>query len=279
MNSDMSDIAAALTDSLARDGQGGMTAVLPMANAGANYISDPNTGIRRTGADEQALFCGGSNIIEVDTGGATVNGDLEVTGIITSGGAALLPIGLGPLPWSGTVAPTKWLLCRGQTLLRASYPDLWAFAAAEIALGNTLFTNGNGSTTFTIMDLSGGAPFGSNNGTNRLTTANSGVDGDVLGSVGGMPNPTLLTANLPAYTPAGTNSSGAATFSFNTGGNFSVTGANTAVTNILASGGGTPISTVFTQPTFTGTPQGGTSTPVKTQPRTVITNFIIYAGA
>lgn len=272
-------MASALTASLARDGQGGMTAVLPMANAGATYTSDPDTGIHRTGANEQALFCGAADILTVDTDGVEVDGDLEVTGEITSNGVAILPVGLGPLPWSGLSAPPKWLFCRGQTLLRADYADLWAFAAAEIALGNTLYTNGNGSTTFTVPDLRGGAPFGLNDGTSRLTTANSGVDGDVMGSVGGLPNPTLLTANLPPYTPAGTNTSGAATFVFNTIGNAATGGATTVVNGITPSGGGNTVATVFTQPTFTGNAQGGTSTPVKTQPRTVITNYIIYAGA
>lgn len=82
----------------------------------------------------------------------------------------------------------------------------------------------------------------------------------VLGNGGGVESKTLLTANLPPYTPAGTNSGGAATFSFSTGGNFTTTAAATAVNNITASGGGTAVTTNFTQPTFTGTAQGGTST-------------------
>lgn len=281
VNSDLSDIAAALTGSLARDGQGGMTAELPLANAGFSYTSDPNTGMHRTGADAQAIECGGVDIIDVDASGATVNGDLEVTGTVTSGGVAILPIGLGPLPWSGTAAPAKWLLCRGQSLLRASYPDLWAFASSEIALGNILFTNGNGTTTFTIADMSGGAPFGSNNGTDRLTTANSGVNGDVLGSVAGLPNPVITTANLPAYTPSGGVSLSLTstiidlrqaggpvlTTSISPGGSASASFGPTAA-SITTGGTGT----------FTGNAQGGTSTPIKTQPRTVITNYIIYAG-
>lgn len=257
-----------------------MTAELPLANAGFSYSSDPNTGMHRTGADAQAIECGGVDVIEVATTGATVNGALEVTGPITSGGVAIIPVGLGPLPWSGTAAPAKWLLCRGQSLLRASYPDLWAFASSEIALGNTFFTNGDGSTTFTIKDMSGGTAFGSNNGTGRLTTANSGVDGDVLGSVGGSPDQTILQSNLPNvnFTTTGT----VTVFTGGVAGLGVVSGSSAS----SAQGGGavglypTAAYGNLTAAFSSGlAASGGSGTALKTQPRTVITNYIIYAGA
>lgn len=275
VNSDFSDVADALTDSLSRSGDGGMTAALPLNIAGFFYQGDANTGISRPSADTQVITCGGSDIVEVTTTGIDVAGDIKLNGASIG-----LPVGLGPLPWSGTAAPLKWLLCRGQSLLRASYPALWTFASAEIALGNTLFTNGNGTTTFTIADMSGSTTFGSNNGTGRLTAANSGVDGDVLGSVGGLPNPTIVTANFPAYTPSGSIIS------------TPVTGSNSIISSTVATassvGGGNQLSfpaagstagPLTITSTFTGAAQGGTSTPIKTQPRTVITNYIIYAGA
>lgn len=94
----------------------------------------------------------------------------------------------------------------------------------------------------------------------RLSVTYLGQAATTLGAEGGTESRTLLTANLPPYTPAGTNAGGAATFSFSSGGNFSTTGASTAVNNITTSGGGTGVTTSFTQPTFTGTAQGGTST-------------------
>jgi microcystin-dependent protein len=277
VNSDFDDIADALTDSLSRSGDGGMQAVLELDNDGFVYASDPNTGIRRTAGDTQAIECGGNDIIAANATTATINGDLAVSGDFTVGGASLLPIGLGPLPWSGTAAPAKWLLCRGQSLLRASYPDLWTFAAAEIALGNILFTNGNGTTTFTVADMSGASPFGSNNATGRLTVANSGVNGDILGSVGGTPNHTLITANLPAYTPAGTivvtNGAISITASLLQAGiSISTSGGS------IANTGSASASQATSTAVFTGTAQGGTSTALLTQPRSVITNYIIFAG-
>lgn len=65
VNSDLSDIADMLTGSLARDGQGGMTAVLPLANTGFTYLTDPNTGMRRTAADTQAIFAGGVDAVTI----------------------------------------------------------------------------------------------------------------------------------------------------------------------------------------------------------------------
>lgn len=65
VNSDLSDIADMLTGSLARDGQGGMTAVLPLANTGFTYLTDPNTGMRRTAADTQAISAGGVDAVTI----------------------------------------------------------------------------------------------------------------------------------------------------------------------------------------------------------------------
>lgn len=157
-NSNNDDIIEMLSDSLSRSGDGGMQAVLKLDNTGFTYTTDPNTGMRRTAGDEQAIECGGVDVIECTPAGATVNGDLEVTGDITVDGNPLLLIGEVKI-WTSATIPAKWLEF-GQTLLRADYPDLWTYAAAEIAAGNTLFTNGNGTTTFTIETMDGFAPVG-----------------------------------------------------------------------------------------------------------------------
>lgn len=278
VNSDFSDIAATLTASLARDGQGGMTAVLPLANLGFTYLNDPNTGMRRTAADAQSIFNGSIDVIEMTT--TTVN----IPVAFTVGGAPLLPVGLGPLPWSGLTAPAKWLLCYGQTLLRASYPDLWAFAQTEIAAGNTLFTNGNGTTTFTIMDMRGRLPAGKDNmggsAANRLTPTYFIGDATTLGVAGGFESRTILTANLPPYTPAGSVSvlSTLTDWVRGTLAGFSATSGAS-----VFQAGATLSSLASQQITSTGnlsgTAQGGTSTPIPIVQPTIITNYIIYAGA
>jgi microcystin-dependent protein len=286
MNSDLSDIGDALTGSLARDGQGGMTAVLPLANNGFTYLTDPNTGIRRTAADTQAIQCGGVDVVTTTPTGVTVAGTLAVSGAITSGGAPLIPIGAGML-WFGSTAPAKWIFAIGQTLLRATYPDLWTFAAAEIAAGSLLFTNGNGTTTFTIANMKGRIPANRDDTGTILTSATVTPDGNVMGAIGGGQSSQLSTANLPPYTPSGTVSTPTISAS-----NGNVVTTNAAINNVQPQGGGgagqSPFSasTSFfaaalpsTQPTFTGAAQGGTSTSFSNVQPTIITNYIIYAGA
>jgi microcystin-dependent protein len=283
MNSDLSDIGDALTGSLARDGQGGMTAVLPLANTGFTYLTDPNTGMRRTGADTQAISCGAVDVVSVTPTGASIAGTLAVSGAITSGGAALIPIGAGMI-FFGSTAPPKWIFAIGQTLLRADYPDLWAFAAIEIAAGSNLFSNGNGSTTFSIANMKGRIPANRDDTGTILNSTTMTPDGNTMGAIGGVQNSQLSTSNLPPYTPSGTVSTPSIT---NPGGTIPAT--NGALNNNPAGGGGqtTPSTSTnwfaaalqSTTPSFNGVAQGGTSTAFTNVQPTIIVNYIIYAGA
>lgn len=280
MNSDLSDIADALTASLARNGAGGMTAVLPLDNAGFNYLTDPNTGMRRTAADEQAIVCGGTLVITITPDGGEVDGDLDVTGDITKNGTPILPVGLGPLPWSGLTAPPGWVLARGQALLRADYPDLWAFAQTQIAGGSTLYTNGNGTTTFTVPDTTGRVPAGVDPTQSRLTPTYF-TDSDILGSTGGGDSKDIAVGNLPPYTPSGTVTgvtvaSTSNLVQVNAAGNVTPQGGG-GIGLVPTSNAGTLISTGTGS--FNGSAQGGASVPLRTVQPTIITNYIIYAGA
>jgi microcystin-dependent protein len=53
-----------------------------------------------------------------------------------------------------SAAPPGWIKAIGATLARADYAALWAVAQAEIAAGNAIYGAGDGSTTFTVADLS-----------------------------------------------------------------------------------------------------------------------------
>lgn len=265
VNSDFDDIADALTDSLSRSGDGGMMAELKLDNTGFSYSTDPNTGMRRTAGDEQAIECGGVDIIEVTSTSATINGDLEVTGDITTGGDPIISVGM-VMMWTSSTAPAKWLFMDGSTLLRADYPALWTYAAAEIALGNTLFTNGNGSTTFTVGTMAGYAPVGQDATSTTLPSVTH------IGDTTGNKTSTLLTANLPAYTPAGSVS---VTSVFQ-----NISAPAVGVTHmVIASASGDGATGAGNTATFTGTPQGGTSTPVAIVQPSRAFKFIIYAGA
>ena len=259
-----------------------MQAALPLNIDGFFYTGDADTGMRRTAANTQVITAGAVDVVEVTPVG------MDITGALLLNGATILPVGLGPLPWSGLTAPPKWVLAYGQSLLRSAYPDFWTFASGEIAGGNTLYTNGDGSTTFTVPDLRGRLPAGKDNmggsPANRLTTGFFGSSPNTLGNVGGGQTNALVTANLPPYTPAGTVSTPTITSTSN------VPATTGAIGNSTPAGGGStfvPSSNVgfsqatfaSTTPTFTGTAQGGTSSSFSVVQPAIITNFIIYAGA
>ena len=177
-NPPLEDIAAAMTARLSRSGAAPMTGPLKTvtgsASAPAIYPnSNPAIGIYWTPTG--VGFAG-------SVSGVRFIGELIQYTFLT-------PEPLTVLPY-------------GQTLLRASYPDLWAKAQADIAAGNTFYNNGNGSTTFGIGDLRGRVVAGKDNmgGTaaNRITGA-SGITGTTLGYSGGFETITLTTAQIPSH--------------------------------------------------------------------------------
>lgn len=118
MNSDMSDIASALTQSLSRTGEGGMTDVLLLDDDGLAYTADTNTGIYRSAADTQIITSGGVDILEIGPAGVNV-----LTGTLDVGGT---PVEF--LAWSTgdvkltlkTVADSGWVMCDDGTIGSAS---------------------------------------------------------------------------------------------------------------------------------------------------------------
>lgn len=110
----------------------------------------------------------------------------------------LAPVG-AMMAYAGATAPSGWLFCYGQNISRTTYAALWtAIGSAHGA--------GDGSTTFTLPDLRGRVPAGKDNmgGTaaGRLTTAESGINGNALGAVGGDESHVLAVDELPAHSHA-----------------------------------------------------------------------------
>lgn len=116
-----------------------------------------------------------------------------------------------------------------------------------------------------------------NSAASRLTATYFGTSAIVLGAVGGGESRTMLTANLPAYTPTGTvgitdpghthaqtNASSGAGFSVAGGGSTQVNGSTataSATTGITAA--------------FTGVAQGGSSTPFAIVSPTILVTYYI----
>lgn len=164
-----------------------------------------------------------------------------------------------------------------------------------------LYGNGNGSTTFNVPDLRGRFISGRDN---MGGTAANRLIGATTGSSGGNQTATITTPNLPPYSPGGgiagilTVGNGGVVVTdpghihtLSTAASNVVNGAGVGGSANLTGGGGAlnqGAITVNTATTgisvavnlaiasaFTGTPQGGTSTPISIVPPALTLNYII----
>ncbi len=164
-NPAMVDVAAALSKSLDRDGTGGMRAPLKLNGFPIQNVAEGT----------------------------------EPTDVVTvsqlSTGAAGVPVGT-ILDYAGSVIPTGWLGCGGQSLSRASYPDLFA------ALGTTY--GAADGISFNLPDCRGrvaaGRDFTNSGLASRLTSATMTPGGAGLGATGGAQTHTLTTDQMPPHT-------------------------------------------------------------------------------
>lgn len=167
-----------------------------------------------------------------------------------------LPAGVGPLPFSGSVVPSGWLICDGLAVSRATYAGL--FAAIS-----TVFGAGDGSTTFNVPDMRGRSPVGKDNmggsAALRVTVGGSGIAGGTLGASGGAETVTLAEAQIPSHVHQQRTYDGTP---------FANGGAAASVNNqVSAAGTTTPVNTVAT---------GGGGVHQNMTP-TLIVNYIIKA--
>jgi len=129
--------------------------------------------------------------------------------------AALLPIGLGPLPWPTATAPAGWLLCGGQAVSRTTYSALFAVLS-------TTYGVGDGSTTFNLPDMRGRVPVGLDSlgplgAAGRMTgAASGGFNATAIATAGGEQSHVDTVAEMPSHqhvtraqTTAQTNNPGA----------------------------------------------------------------------
>jgi microcystin-dependent protein len=179
-----------------------------------------------------------------------------------------VPLGAGMDYWLPTAPNSSFVFPIGQAISRTTYATLFA-------LMGTTYGTGDGSTTFNLPDKTGRVSAMKETAATRLTSTYFGGNSTVLGSVGGAEKETLITANLPPYTPVGSITNGAITIIPPGGsGAFLSTGGGSANVGGGSGSGGSATATQAAS-IFTGTPQGGTSTPVVTVQPTIVCNYII----
>lgn len=190
-----------------------------------------------------------------------------------------IPLG-GGLSFFGTTPPnSSFVFPYGQAISRATYSSLFT-------IFSTTYGVGDGSTTFNIPDIRGRVVAGKDDmggsSANRLTNADDGLNGDTLGATGGGETQTLVTANLPAYTPAGTNGSISVGFS---GQQIAVASGTISGANVNSGSALTvpassvnwsnPTALTGSGPTFSGTAQGGASTAFGVVQPTFVANILL----
>jgi microcystin-dependent protein len=180
-----------------------------------------------------------------------------------------VPLGAGMDYWLPTAPNSSFVFPIGQAISRTTYATLFS------AMGTT-YGPGDGSTTFNLPDKTGRISAMKESVATRLTSTYFGGNSANLGATGGNESKTLVTANLPPYTPAGsvavTVTSTSSTVQRNDTGAITINPPGGSITIPIINSG--LLSSTGTG-TLTGTAQGGTSMPLATIPPTIICNYIM----
>lgn len=158
--------------------------------------------------------------------------------------------------WMAACTKRPFLWCDGSIYNFSDYPALGAKYGSKFG--------GNGITTFGVPDLSGRIPLPYDKTGTRITTAGCGINGQTIGAAGGAQTNTLVTGNLPPYTPTGNvplaDPGHKHTYQRDTGplqgGGGGAGGVINQQTTDVSS------STTGITASFVGASQGGTSTPI-----------------
>lgn len=175
-----------------------------------NISAGDNIGLSGT----NPIVIAGKKAIVVAGTGVTVTPSAEVAGVITytvevsaATMAATVPAG-GLMPYAGSAAPTGWLLCQGQSLVRADYSALFT------AIGTTF--GAVDASHFNLPDLRSRVPVG----VGQLQNADAREDlvsNYALGDIGGINKYNLTGAESGTSVHTHTGTLGGNTGSSTTG--------------------------------------------------------------
>lgn len=190
----------------------------------------------------------------------------------------LLPAGLGPIPWSLPMLPPGWDWADGGTLLPSTpYP---ALRAVYIAAGFPHGQDGSGNPKKPDMRgrvAAGQDNFGLLGNAARLSAAMAST---AIGSAGGSASVSLVTGNLPPYTPAGIvpiHDPGHGHTTDATKADGTTSNVTTGAVQGAAATSTVNASTTGITATFVGNPQGGTSAAFAVAQPTMVLPMIIKA--
>jgi len=226
-----------------------------------NLVSNPQTFqvvLRSATGGLRTLGAPPADIIEVYYNSAGTNAGFTPKGHRV--GSLLEHCGSSVPAWISLSSPAPYLNCDGTAFSSATYPMLSTY------LGGA-----------TLPDLRGVARATLNQGTSRITSS-SGVDGNTNLSRGGVQGTTLLTGNLPPYTPTG-NLGISPTFSQNFSAYQVVGGPGANLLDTTGASGQTGITTQTISGNFFGNAQGGASVPISRMSPTTVCGITMIRAA
>lgn len=193
-NDTLSDLAVAMTESLSRDGEGGMTAALRVIDGtasvpGIGFSNETNSGLYRSAAGDWYLVVQGAGVFRLQSTGVTVDGDLDVTGNLTFSGP------LSSLTLSGD------LVVNGQTFeitnSTAYYPQtISKNKTADANASYYVFDKDRAGAIVQNSDILGNVIFRGFDGTGYIQGAS------IIAKVAGTPGTNDMPASLALLTTA-----------------------------------------------------------------------------